>query len=177
MCKLYLETLNNYSLDLSKIEATKPDLYRSILKKSDSSVEMLLSRNQITKKVSFSDVQIRDYDVTIGDHPDCSIGPPLSLGWDFEENPSVEIDQYEINRAPRRTRRELALNYYHRTYILEQVSGLSKEDIEQAVKNKEKIKFQRQCTRFFLPVWKLEDIAESAKRKIKIRKMKKILQG
>ena len=128
---------------------------------------MLPSRNSFSKHVSFSDVRIRDYDVTIGDHPDCSIGPPISLGWDFNQRPSMSLEQYEICRRPRRTRKQLVLNYYQRMHILEQSALFSKEDIKLAVKNVKKVKLQRKCTRLFLPVWRLEDIVQSTKRKVK----------
>jgi len=36
------------------------------------------------KRVRFSTVTIRNYKSTIGDHPSCRYGPPVSLGWDYD---------------------------------------------------------------------------------------------
>ena len=166
MCKIPLESDHLFSLGVTQLEVMIPQ-NRSILKRNDSSVDMLSSRQKLSKQVSFNDVQIRDYDVTIGDHPDCSIGPPISLGWDFKQSASIDLEEYETHRAPRRSLRELVLNYYHRMHILEQDKELSEKDIILAVKKVNRAKFQRKCTRAFLPVWKLEDIAQSAKRKMK----------
>ena len=168
MCKIMCKIHSDVSLQENLIIKSK---HKSILKKSDSS-SALLTRNSFSKHVSFSDVQIRGYDITIGDHPDCSMGPPISLGWDFYQYPSINLEQYEIYRPPRRTLRQLMLNYYQRMYILEQSVVLSKEDIKVAVRNVKKAKLQRKCTRLFLPIWRLEDIAQSAKRKMKRIKYK-----
>ena len=158
MCKINFDSVSLYSLRTIQADVIIKPKHKSILKKSDSS-SLLPTTNSFSKHVSFSDVLIRDYDITIGDHPDCSIGPPISLSWDFYQYPSINLEQYEIYRPPRRTRRQLMLNYYQRMYILEQSVVLSKEDVKLAVKNVEKAKLQRKCTRLFLPVWRLEDIA------------------
>lgn len=45
---------------------------RSSLKQSDSSGE------QHKKKVHFGNLEMRNYEIVLGDHPDCSSGPPVS---------------------------------------------------------------------------------------------------
>jgi hypothetical protein len=52
------------------------------------------------KHVSFSDVQVRSYEVILGDNPDCSF--PLSLGWKYNEGNRVDVNTYESERQPRR---------------------------------------------------------------------------
>lgn len=32
-----------------------------------------------TKNVSFGDLEVRKYPVMLGDHPECSMGPPVSI--------------------------------------------------------------------------------------------------
>jgi hypothetical protein len=44
------------------------------------------------RRISFSQVQIREYAVTIGDHPMCSDGMPLSLDWDYYDEQTQDID-------------------------------------------------------------------------------------
>lgn len=57
--------------------------------------------------VSFSTVDVREYAVTIGDHPYCSSGVPLALDWSVTTFHSVDLAAFEDNHPPRRTRAEL----------------------------------------------------------------------
>jgi hypothetical protein len=52
------------------------------------------------KKVSFSDVQVRTYELILGDNPDCSF--PLSLGWKYNTADRVDVNTYEDERQPKR---------------------------------------------------------------------------
>jgi len=42
-----------------------------------------MSNQSKTKSVSFSNVNIREYEITICDHPETSVGPSISLGWKY----------------------------------------------------------------------------------------------
>lgn len=59
------------------------------------------------KTVSFSSLEIREYGREIGDHPLCTIGCPLSIGWEYSEALPVPVDAYEATRSPRRSRADL----------------------------------------------------------------------
>ena len=52
--------------------------------------------------VSFKAVEIREYDRAIGDNPSCSSGPPISLDWNYSENPAVCINEYEGKKVSRK---------------------------------------------------------------------------
>jgi len=54
------------------------------------------------KSVHFSTVQIREYDLILGDHPYCSNGVPTQLGWIHVERKAVNLDHYECLRSPKR---------------------------------------------------------------------------
>mmetsp|Transcript_20333 Transcript_20333/g.31351 ORF Transcript_20333/g.31351 Transcript_20333/m.31351 type:complete len:502 (-) Transcript_20333:178-1683(-) len=47
--------------------------------------------------VTFTNIQIREYNTILGDHPCCQSGPPLALGWEFNKQDEVviDIDDYE----------------------------------------------------------------------------------
>ena len=57
----------------------------------------------MTKRVSFSTVAIRNYDITVGDSPSVSSGIPLTLDWKFVEETVVSLNEYESNRSRRCT--------------------------------------------------------------------------
>ena len=53
-----------------------------------------------TKNVSFSDVQVRTYELILGDNPDSSF--PLSLGWKYNEADKMDLDTYQEGHQPKR---------------------------------------------------------------------------
>ena len=59
--------------------------------------------NEMTKRVSFSTVSIRIYDITVGDSPSVSSGIPLTLDWLFLEEVVMSLNEYESNRHCRFT--------------------------------------------------------------------------
>ena len=44
------------------------------------------------KKVSFTNLQIREYELKLGDHPSCRSGPPITIGWNFSQKEDVSLD-------------------------------------------------------------------------------------
>eukprot|EP00545_Synedropsis_sp_CCMP1620_P015118 CAMPEP_0119020582 /NCGR_PEP_ID=MMETSP1176-20130426/24360_1 /TAXON_ID=265551 /ORGANISM="Synedropsis recta cf, Strain CCMP1620" /LENGTH=142 /DNA_ID=CAMNT_0006975033 /DNA_START=37 /DNA_END=465 /DNA_ORIENTATION=- len=120
------------------------------------------------REVSFSEVQVRGYEQTIGDNPSVSYGTPISLDWKYEEREPLSLDDYETKRptAQRRDMRGMMLNYYQRNELLSR-NGFSEKELQAAKKQAEKLQRQRGLTKLLLPVIKLEDMAESAVRKTK----------
>mmetsp|Transcript_7343 Transcript_7343/g.21346 ORF Transcript_7343/g.21346 Transcript_7343/m.21346 type:complete len:271 (+) Transcript_7343:228-1040(+) len=45
--------------------------------------------------VSFGNCEIRTYLQVLGDHPCCTEGCPIQLGWSYTEEKSVKVDDYE----------------------------------------------------------------------------------
>jgi hypothetical protein len=82
--------------------------------------------------VRFSSVCVREYNLTVGDHPLTDVFP-LALDWDFVEGESIPIDIFEAKAKQRKcswTRHKASrLALYQRTYRLQVVSGLSYADI------------------------------------------------
>ena len=84
------------------------------------------------RSVSFGQVCIREHSLTIGDHPNCSNGPPVCLDWDFEEHNRVDLDLYEASRGKRRSLSQMMMNSYHRRNMLMCHYGHTEEDINEA---------------------------------------------
>ena len=57
--------------------------------------------NGLKRSVSFSRLNIRQYERVLGDNPSCSSGPSVSLGWKYKDVPSMDIDAYEFRRSRR----------------------------------------------------------------------------
>lgn len=95
---------------------------------------------------SFSTIEIREYNVTLGDNPGGSAGPPVSLDWDYDESITVEVDYYEQSRPPRRTRNQMHMGSSVRSYMLMRERGFSMKQIHYAAKAAATVRKQRYGT-------------------------------
>ena len=121
-----------------------------------------------SNSVSFTSVTIRSYEQTIGDNPAVSYGTPISLDWNYEEHDSIELDSYEIKRSlNRRTRRQMVIDHYRRKNLILYEFGCTKEEMNRARKDADKIKFHRSVTLSFLPMMNVESVVENATKKMK----------
>lgn len=116
--------------------------------------------------VKFQNIEIRNYGMTLGDNPSCSYGPPVSLDWDYGKTNVVPVDDYEESRGTRRQSYQMQMNSRYRKKILNNMH-FTPDEIDRSVKEVNSIKKNRERTKMMLPLWKLEDAAESAKRKAK----------
>jgi hypothetical protein len=73
------------------------------------------------RHVTFANVEIREYNLTIGDHP-MTDSYPMSLDWDYTTTPSVPVDQYQ-------TRERNRLNSLSRKIRIALVSGRSLQEL------------------------------------------------
>lgn len=127
-------------------------------------------RQQFSKRssVSFSTIEIRSYERVLGDNPSCSHGPAVSIGWQYEPDPiTVQVDEFEYYRAgDRLDGTALVLGRCEREEMLEEL-GYARSAIADAVRTNVKVKNNRRQTVHNLPVARLEEAFESAKRKLK----------
>jgi hypothetical protein len=135
---------------------------RSILRTSTTSNE---SDSFKPREVSFDTINIRNYGMELGNHPNCQVGAPVTLSWDYEEQGTQDIDIYEFERKPRRRMKHLILNYYRRNDILK-LAGYSDKELKAAEKAVAQVQRQRQTTTAFLPVRQLGELIGSAARKV-----------
>jgi hypothetical protein len=73
---------------------------------SDDRIRTGVQQVPLKSKVQFSTVQVRDYDITLGDHPYCDMYP-LSLDWKYTDVLTTTADDFEENHrrhVPNETR-------------------------------------------------------------------------
>lgn len=118
------------------------------------------------RSVSFNSLNIREYGLTLGDHPSASSGPPMTLDWTpTGEEKIISVDQYERARQPRRSRRALKMSYQAREAVLEE-QGFTMDQVKGAWEESLKIRKQRHETITQGPLsMKLEEACQSAARK------------
>ena len=138
---------------------------QSILKTPETSNDTKTNLRS-SREVTFDNITIRSYHMEIGDHPCCSIGPPIGLSWEFDEESTIDLDIYECERKPRRQLRHLVLSYYRRRDILRN-AGFSEKEIQTAAASAARIRRQRESMRFFQPLVRVDEIVRSVGRKAK----------
>jgi hypothetical protein len=84
-----------------------------------------------SKRLAWGRIEIRKYDLTIGNNPACLAGAPIQLSWNYDEQVIVvPVDEYETYRPPRRKQRQLFLNREVRDKMLHEY-GYKRTDISQ----------------------------------------------
>lgn len=133
------------------------------------------SSKNTDRRVLWHVLHVREYDITIGDNPCVSYGPPISLDWCYLNLGTVDVETYENHRQPRRAMREMLMNYYYRKNLLIYTCGEEKalEDIKRVGRALRKTKTNRAITNAIpTPVRLLEEMAQTVIRKTK-RKLAK----
>lgn len=142
-------------------------LPRSILKIGDS---LAASHPQWKREklVRFDRVEMREFDRTVGDNPSVSSGVPIGLDWKYNPNPLVkDLEDYETNRAPRRSKRELALDPSAREDMLLRDWGLTFRELNTMTIEADTIRLQRYKSAVQNPILQRRDeILEKTKRHV-----------
>lgn len=95
------------------------------------------------QRVCFDRIVVREYPLRLGDHPDCSSGPPITIGWDHVREKSCSVDEYEAERTPRKFLSQLKLSYFERKKRLRNVACTDKE-IRQAITEVQRVQKERE---------------------------------
>mmetsp|Transcript_5230 Transcript_5230/g.6394 ORF Transcript_5230/g.6394 Transcript_5230/m.6394 type:complete len:347 (-) Transcript_5230:431-1471(-) len=142
---------------INKRNKSNPELYEEIKYEF---------QGKMKRNVSFSDIKITEFDMTLGDNPCCRFGPPVQLAWESSGEENYNIDVYEEFRIPR-SKEQLVMPSDLRMRLLATDAGYSLQELREAIKQGNKTKRQRQWTVSTLALSQLENVAESSSRKIK----------
>jgi hypothetical protein len=119
------------------------------------------------RSVDFSTVQVRFYERIMCDNPACTSGPSVGIGWNYENEVSVNIDRYENSRGrPIRSGLELSLSRERREKLLRDW-GYTDRDIASGVRELNRLKSGRRQTVNNLGAERLEEALESLTSKVK----------
>lgn len=140
------------SSSLSSIESTTSSLNHHHEEQTTSTQQHQKQQKQQNKprrNVQFTNLEMRFYNRILGDNPACSDGVPISLDWTYNTNHifNTSIDEYEIHRLPRRTRRHLKLSNVSRRNMMVYHFNYTHDDIDVATKKVQKFKKQREKTK------------------------------
>mmetsp|Transcript_7604 Transcript_7604/g.10152 ORF Transcript_7604/g.10152 Transcript_7604/m.10152 type:complete len:257 (-) Transcript_7604:176-946(-) len=119
--------------------------------------------------VSFSMIEVRKYERTLGDHPCVSSGAPVALGWRYNQYDGMSVDEYEKTREPALQKEQMRIPHEVRVQMLLEHAQISAREVKEAelsaqkarkemVKSIKKAKAARSNH--------LEEMKETAKRKL-----------
>jgi hypothetical protein len=145
--------------------ALKPSKWTFLEGSSQASVNGDVPRS---RSVQFNDVNIREFKMTLGNHPSATSGPPVMLDWETLPASNVmKLEDYERAREPRRNRRQLKLSLQQRHIILVKERGFSFEEVKGAWQEALAVRKQRKTTlERGLAMMKWDEVWESTCRKI-----------
>jgi hypothetical protein len=125
-------------------EATTEESSTNSVDKPVSNSSRSITTKKISKSVTFKLIEVREYERVLGDHPDTTLGPPISIGWGFVEHDAVDLDEYESQRKKSGIKVLLA---HTRRRILRDVYGYSDKELRKAEVDVSRIFYQRSQTK------------------------------
>ncbi len=163
--------LRRFSNEISRAAMADPaspreSLYDS-LRRSSSSLRTLNESGKSSLSVSFHNVRIREYPMTVGDNPAVSSGLAVTMDWDPLEQGSqvMELDEYEDSRPERRSMGQMRLPPSERREILRR-SGHSAREMQKGLKASNIARRQRTKTLGTLHLQPFEEIREKTSRAV-----------
>jgi len=115
-----------------------------------SNPKILNKRGKHERKVSFTMLSVREYDLVLGDNPSCSEGTPTALGWNHADDQIFNLDEYEHNREPRRKISQLKMGPLIRREILCTKNEICENDIRRLERRAYKERRDHHLDRFFI---------------------------
>ena len=139
---------------------------RHSMQPKKSSMKKSTSQSSMKRNVSFSSLEIRSYNITVGDAPTPN-GVPLSLDWEYDPSSTetYDVNDYESTRGTRREKDEMYVPNQYRVYLLMRDAGVSRREIKMAIEESRSSFKRRQQTVKNLKMQPVEEALEKTKRK------------
>jgi len=126
-------TISNTSSDLSTVLVREKALKSCISCISDECLTIEKAAMAKNKRVSFSNIEIKEYPIIPDVNPAVTRGVPIAIDWDPINEVSCSVDEYEESRPTPRSQVELRMPATHRNDLLRRL-GFSHRDILESVK-------------------------------------------
>ena len=140
---------------------TSPSAVRRIRRRSRSTATTgttaaVVVEPHVATRVQFANIEVRSYSITIGDHPCCTIGCPITLDWEYKTEDTVSIQEYETlkygngnDASLNKKMNEFRISPAERVELLLQSSSMSELEIRRASRkfHRNKNCSLRQCER------------------------------
>lgn len=146
-------------------ESERNSLAASTTEKVSKVIKAAPPSGDATKRVSFSEVNLRYYERILTDNPAVQSGPAIGIGWRYKRAGSFEVDWFEQGRGMSRSSEQLVLSRQKREKILLD-NGFTQKEIAEMVRQIVKVKNQRKTTINNLSAQGVEEAVESAKKKV-----------
>lgn len=98
-----------------------------------------------TGQVTFTGIELREYETIVTDNPGVSRGAAIGIGWKYTQMETVSVDDYEKYLPQRRTMKEIKLTTRERMQRLAE-SGYTQREIQQMTKQVNIAKRKRRAT-------------------------------
>lgn len=133
------------------------------------------SAPKMKRSVSFGEVQFREYERALGDNPSVTSGPPLSIGWRYNEAGAFSVDNYEEHKPDPRNKEELQMPQEIREKLLREQAGVTSSALQQVNREVNTVKRERKASRATVQTPALQTTAETIE--TVQRKLKRIVKG
>jgi hypothetical protein len=113
-----------------------------------------MSSDSLSKRVSFSEIEVREYGMTLGDNPCVSRGVPVTIDWEAQTSMTFDLEQFESVRQEPRDIRSMRISSSMRESIALN-DGYSVKEVTAIVHEIKGIReSRRQLANSFLPTKK-----------------------
>jgi len=165
-----LKSVNSNASSIPSMEGTNCSI------ESNEGGDIAKKMTMMRRNVSFTSLEIRSYNVTLGNTPTQN-GPPVSLDWEYDPAATQEhcIEEYEADRAGNRHQKhEMRMPKFHREYLLMHEAGFSGGEIKNAMEEARRCARQREKTaRRSIKFQPAEEAFEKAKSALSVKKIRK----
>jgi len=126
-------------------------------------------------RVLFDAVEIREYPIVLGNNPSSTFGPSIEIGWEYTDLEPQDVEDHVNRKTIKRDARALYVAPVVReSLLLRSEQQYSHQDIEEAVREKNKVRQQRQRSNFITNNNPVNDVRNKVRYQ---KRRKKILRA